>query len=211
MADIRVGYFLEDIGQEAFVTKLVARIAKDIDLLDAVIEHDPRSAIGGRGTVTSELRRFLRDVQRGNERPFDVLVVAIDANCHGYNEQRNDIQHIVDQTGYLGTVVCAIPDPHIERWYLEDAQALRDVTAGDVEPDVPPYKCERGRYKHALREAFHEAGIYPLLGGAEYGPAIAEAIDLYQVGKADTAFAHFVDELKAFFIRMQQLLESDGS
>lgn len=209
MVDIRVGYFLEDIAQEAFILSLVTRIAEEVGMPETALDHDSRSAIGGRGTVTSELRRFLRDVRRGDERPFDVLVVAIDANCCGYSERRNEIRHIVDQTDYHGTVVYAIPDPHIERWYLEDSQGLREVVDADIQPQTPPYKCERGLYKLALREAFQEAGIHAPLGGAEYGPEIAEVLDLYEVGNADAAFRHFVTDLRAFFTRMKSSLESD--
>jgi hypothetical protein len=195
--DIRLGYFLEDVGQEAFLVALVERVAKEVGLASGDLDHDPRNVVGGKGTAVSELRFFLRDVQSGYERPFDVLIVAIDSNCQQYVEKRNEILAVVERTGYPGTVVCAIPDPHIERWYLADPQSLRKVIGADIQPKVPTYKCERGRYKYALREAFRQADILAPLGGTEYGSEVATALDLYSVGKVDTAFKHFVDELRA--------------
>jgi len=206
VAEIRLGYFLEDVGQEAFLVALVERIAKEEGLACDDLHHDRRSTTGGRGTTVSELRRFLLDVRRGYERPFDLLVVAIDGNCQGYVDKRNELDHTVAQTRYPGKVVCAIPDPHIERWYLIDTHALRKVIGPEIHPDVPTYKCERQRYKNALRQAFIQAGIIAPLGGIEYGREVAATLDLYAVGKADAGFRHFVDELRTalnLFARMQ--------
>jgi len=145
----------------------------------------------------SELRRFLRDVSRAQERPFDLLVVAIDGNCQDYSKRRKRIQTVVKQSGYPGSVVCAVPDPHIERWYLVDPGGFQQALGTDAAPEVPPYKCERGRYKQVLRQAVRQTGIVAPLGGLEYGSDIAQFLNLYVVGKADTGFKHFVDELRA--------------
>ncbi|MBN1656969.1 MAG: hypothetical protein JXA93_01140 [Anaerolineae bacterium] len=197
VAEIRVGYFLEDVAQEAFVVGLVERIADEIDLLGHSLTHDTRSATGGLGTVMSNLRRFLRDVHRENDRAFDALVVALDANCHGYQDRRNEIAHVVEQVHYPGLYACAIPDPHMERWYLADPQALEQTISAAISVEVLSYKCERGRYKNALRQAFRQAGIMAPLGGAEYGQDIAAHIDLYAVGKVDAGFRHFADEIRS--------------
>ena len=71
-----------------------------------------------------------------------------------------------------------MPDPHIEYWYLIDSQALRCVLEAEVQPEVPPYKCERGRYKQALQKAFRQAGIIAPLGSTEYGAEVAASLDL---------------------------------
>lgn len=212
MADIRLGYFLEDVGQEAFLVALVKRIAQDAGLQTDDLTHDPRSVVGGRGTAVSELQRFLLDVRRGHEIPFDVLIVAIDGNCWGYAERRDQIRHVVERAEYPGVVVCAIPDPHVERWYLVDAQCLRQVIGTEVQPEVPAYKCERGRYKYALREVLRQAGIVAPLGGAEFGPDVARELNMYIVGRADAAFRHFVDELSAAlstFVRLREKSEGE--
>jgi hypothetical protein len=207
---IRVGYFLEDVGQENFVRALVVRVAREIGLAPQQIRHEVRNATGGRGMVLKELQRFLRDVNHERERPFVLLVVAIDGDCHGYRQRRDEIRALVEQSGYPGAVICAVPDPHIERWYLADPRGLRQVLDANTVPQVPTYKCERGRYKQALRDAIRQTGIIALLGGLEYGSDVAEALDLYAVGKADAGFKHFVDELRAGlapFVSRQEIRE----
>jgi hypothetical protein len=196
VAEIRISYFLEDALQKSFLVALVARIATDLSLSQDVLAHDVRSATGGKGVVMTEFRRFLRDVQRERERAPDVLVVAIDSNCQGFVEKRKEIEAVAQRAGYNRSLVCAVPDPHIERWYLESATALQQVLQSQVTPQPPPYKCERGRYKQALRQAIADAGVLAPLGGAEYGAEIAQHLNPYTVGKADTAFKHFVDDLK---------------
>lgn len=197
MDEIRIGYFLEDIGQERFLITLVNRIAQRMGLSPRRLRHEVRNATGGRGVVLDELRRFLRDVNHEREHPFALLVVAIDGDCRSYRQRRDEIRAIVEQSSYLGPVICAVADPHIERWYLADPRGLQQVLEISSVPDVPPYKCEHGRYKQALRDAIRQTGIIAPLGGLEYGPDIAEALDLYTVGKVDAGFKHFLDELKA--------------
>jgi hypothetical protein len=196
---MRVGYFLEDVGQENFLKSLVKRVAQENGLDPHEVIHDVRNATGGRGAVLDELRHFLRDVGRERERPFDLLVVAIDGDCRGYRERRDEIQDIVEQSGYPSTVICAVPNPHIERWYLADPRGLQQVLDAAVVPEVPSYKCERGRYKQALRDAIRQTGIIAPLGGLEYGAEIAEVLDRFTVGKVDAGFKHFVDALREGF------------
>jgi len=93
-------------------------------------------------------------------------------------------------------LVCAIPDPHIERWYIADPEGLQQAIGAGVRPVPPAYKCERGRYKRAILGVFADVGIKPLLGGAEYGNDVVEAMDLYAAQQADPALKHFVDHLK---------------
>lgn len=197
MAEIRIGYFLEDVGQENFLKSLVRRIATEMRLDSDEIHHDVRNATRGRGAVQTELKDFLRDVGREQERLFDLLVVAIDGNCRGYREGRDKIGDIVKQSRYPGSVACAVPDPHIERWYLADHVGLQQVLEVHIVSPLPAYKCERGHYKQVLRDVIRQTGVIAPLGGIEYGSDIAQALDLYAVGKADTGFKHFIDELRA--------------
>ena len=196
MDEIRIGYFLEDIGQERFLIALVNRVAREMGLSSRRLRHEVRNVTGGRGAVLDELRRFLRDVNHERERPFALLVAAIDGDCRSYRQRRDEIRAIVEQSGYLGPVICAVADPQIERWYLADPRGLQQVLEVSSIPDVPSYKCERGRYKQALRDAIRQTGIIAPLGGLEYGPDIAEVLDLYTVGKTDAGFKHFLDELR---------------
>ena len=196
MVDIRIGYFLEDIGQQSFIEALVERVAEEHGVASWNLYPEVRNATGGRGKVMDELRRFLRDVAREAQRPFDLLIVAIDGNCHGFQERRNEILAVAKQTSYPGPTVCAVPDPHIERWYLADTDALCQVLDITHVASAPSYKCERARYKKALRDTIRQAGVIAPLGGAEYGADVAQSIDLYVVGKTDAGFKHFLDALR---------------
>jgi len=205
VAEITVGYFLEDVGQEKFLQALIERMAQEVGLEDSLLLHDSRNATGGKGKAVTELRRFLHDVQRETETSFDILVIAIDGNCQGYQGKHKQLLDIVNHSGYGRTVVYAVPDPHIERWYLEDAEALAQAVGAEIKPDTPRYKCEKGRYKNALREAINQAGVYPPLGGKEYAKDIAEVLDLYKVGKADAGFKHFEEELRDALKRLKRI------
>ena len=92
MDEIRIGYFLEDIGQERFLKALVNRVAREMRLSFPRLRHEVRNATGGRGVVLEELRRFLRDVNHEREHLFALLVVAIDGNCHSYRKRRAEIR-----------------------------------------------------------------------------------------------------------------------
>ena len=197
MADIQIGYFLEDIGQREFLLALVARVAEAQSVPPGSLISDVRNATGGRGKALGEFRLFLREMWGRFRLSYDILVVAVDSNCASYQERRNEIAHIVEQVGYPRPVVCAVPDPHIERWYLADPAGLRHAIGAPHEPAVPAYKCERRWYKQALLDIFRAAGLSPQAGGAEYGGDIAAAMDLYLAGKTDSALKHFVDDLRA--------------
>lgn len=197
MDKLNIGYFLEDIGHENFIKALVTRVALEMGFSSQELKHDVRNATGGKGLAITELRQFFRDVKKGQELPFAVLVVAIDGNCQGYREKRDEIVQIAQQTGYPGIPICAVPDPHIEHWYLIDPDAFCKAAEIDSRPEVPSYKCERGLYKRVMQEAFAKSGLAPPLGGVEYGEDIALEIDFFTAQKKDVAFGHFRAELRS--------------
>ncbi len=200
MVRFRVLYFLEDIAHEKFLRALVTRVAGEQGIPSEQMVHEVRNAVGGKGKALAEFSQFLREEGISG----DILVVAIDANCSRYGKRRKEIlKHVEPEKGWR--VVCAIPHPHIERWYLGDPSALSRVfglrTLSGT--SLPCYKCDRDWYKNALRKAIENAGFIPPLGGAEYGQEIAGAIDLYQVGKEDRAFKHFIDDLIQALTRLR--------
>ncbi|GAB4444376.1 MAG: hypothetical protein Kow00120_14060 [Anaerolineae bacterium] len=197
MDEIRVGYFVEDIGHQSFLEALVNRVGAEVGL-SIPLDHQWLSAAGGYGKASSKLREFLRGVQRGQEPVFHLLIVAKDANCHGYTEVKNGVKQHVDGYGYPAPVAYAVPDPHIERWYMADLQVLQSIAGRSV--PLPAYKCERARYKALLKQAFPDVP----LGGLEYGGDIAAQMDLYRAGNADPALRHFVDEVKAALVSMKR-------
>jgi len=178
--------FFEDIAHEAFITELVRRAAKE---QGKVVEIDTRNATGG-AKVWGELKAFLRDLKHGTSLP-DILVVVIDGDCAPQQRYNQAEQLIQGQAPYY---VIGVPDPHIERWYLEDPNALPQVVS-NATPQLPHHKCQKSLYKNALRDALRAAGLEPVLGGAEYGAEIAAVLDPYIVSKRDSYFDRFWKDL----------------
>lgn len=185
--------FAEDTGHELFVGALIRRVAAAEDV---EVRVDVRNATGGQGRALVALRRYVSDLAAGRDAFVEVLVAAIDGNCHGYVERRREIEDAIGDR-YPGRLVPAVPDPHVERWMLSDPRALAAALGtSTVAVDIPPYKCERGRYKAALRQAVNASGVVAPLGGAEYADDVVANLDLARVG-ADPSLARFVDDLGA--------------
>ena len=182
--------FGEDSGHEQVISSLLKRLSVDEGVPFTLTW---RSATHGHGRVVSELKSLLRDIRKEKGDFPDLIVVATDANCVGYTRRRRDI---TDLTGRIPgiRVVCALPDPHIERWLLIDSAAFKSVLG--VGCQAPDQKCERNRYKRILREAVRQAGISPSLGGIEYAEDIVNAMDLDRSGRDDPSLGHFLDELR---------------
>ena len=120
------------------------------------------------------------------------IVVAIDANCLAFSAARKSVVAAV-RPEFESICVPACPDPHIERWYLADPQAFARVVGGT--PTVPKHKCERDVYKQALAQAVTEAGHPRGLDGIEFGPELAEEIDLYRAACSESSLKHFIEDL----------------
>jgi hypothetical protein len=182
--------FFEDIAHEAFITELVRRAAKE---QGKVVEIDTRNATGG-AKVWGELKAFLRDLVSATGKP-DILVVVVDGNCNPKQKQQQVMQLLQSQTLPIPHYVIGVPDPHIERWYLEDTNALPQVLPG-AKPNPPHYKCQKNLYKNALKDAIRAATrMEPLLGGAEYGDGIASVLDPHIVSRKDGSFDKFWKDL----------------
>ena len=125
-----------------------------------------------------------------------MLVVAIDGNCKGAAEIINRLSGITERNHYAGRVVYAVPDPHIEKWYMADIYACQNVLGTERQPQCPAYKCEKGRYKKALTEAIRSTGVVPLQGGAEYAEDIATQMNLYDAGQSDASLRRFITDMR---------------
>ena len=184
-----IALFVEDDAHRQIIGPLVERIAGE---QAAAIRLKWRSAVRGHGRVVRELRNYLHDLERhGNPWP-DLIVVATDANCAGFNDRAKEIDRHSKEA--LAPVVLAIPDPHIERWLLLDGEAFKAAVGQGC--NAPDQKCDRARYKQRLIEAVRDAGVTPILGGLEYAEDIIRNMDLDRAARADRAFARFVDELR---------------
>ena len=203
---IRVAYFLEDRAHESLLKAIVRRVAREEGLPEAELVHDVRSSRGGQ--ALARFAEFVRDYSQGADLPFDFLVVAVDANCSKYSHRVKQLRQLAEKAHYpaVDRIAFAVPDPHIERWYLLDPVALRRAIGGTRGPNVPAYKCEKAYYKSALRKILEDAGIDSLLGGVEYGEQIVQNInDWLPVVKRDTGFRHFLQDLRSCFRSVSRL------
>ena len=153
-----IALFVEDYAHRQFVGALVERFARE---RGAAVRLDWRNARGGHGKAAAGFRRYLHDLERQGGHPPDLIVVATDANCGGPTARAQEFSAAAP-----APIVRAIPDPHIERWFLLDGAAFKRVFGRGCE--APDSKCERGRYKRLLTEAIHAAGVVPSLGGMEF-------------------------------------------
>lgn len=186
--------FVEDQAQEKFLSALLLRIAAEQSVPLAI---RPRTARGGIGKALNHLEEFAKAVEQGSESLPDGLVIGLDANCQGYVQRRRIVNKRARPLANL--VICAIPDPHIERWFLLDGEAFR--TAVGAGCDAPDEKCEKSRYKRLLNKAVRLAGVQPLLGGVEYAEDIVNAYHIQRVADRDASFGKLVSEFRNWLNR----------
>jgi len=188
----KIALFVEDFAHKEFLAALLQRLAAE----DGVTVHlDWRNARRGHGAVVTELKQFLRDLQRGRDALPDLVVVATDANCKGLVERRRQITEVTDKVDV--PAVCAVPDPHIERWLLVDSAAFKTVFGRGC--NAPDQKCERMRYKKMLIDAIRASGVTPSLGGIEFADDIVAAMDLTRAAEADASLSRLIEDLRAVF------------
>ncbi len=197
---MRILYFLEDRAQEGFIKALVNRVAQDESIPLNSLNHDVRSARGGSRAIT-EFGSFMRDTMQTSSSDVDLLIVAIDGNCKGYRDRVRQLEQYIRQNHpFRNKVVYAVPDPHIERWYMMDQRAFKNGVGIDRSPDMPLYKCKKDYYKQLLRKTLVESNVGSLFGGAEYAENIVSSISsLDSLLSQNAGFRNFVDGLRAFF------------
>lgn len=190
---VSASLFVEDFGQEEYLTALTERIAQDEGI---EVEIRPRSVRGGHGRALSELAEYVADLLKGREPLPDLLIVARDANCQGRAARQKELEGAVSgiERIYPGFVIAAIPDPHVERWMLVDSQAFKAVLGRGCK--APDYKCEKVRYKKQLLDAMREAGVVPPLGGMEFARDLVAQLDLERAGSLDDSLGQFVADLR---------------
>ena len=186
-----VDLFVEDRAHEDFLGPLVERLAEEAG---AESRTRVRSARGGHPRALAEFRLYQRlDASRAPGSLPDLVVVAIDANCSPYAEARSRIRNAA-ASRLCDRLITACPDPYIERWYLADLEAFRNVVGRG--PAVVEPKCERRHCKNLLRSAVRRAG-HPGSDGTDFAPELVRAFDLYRAGKADSSFGAFVGDFRA--------------
>ncbi len=190
---LAVDLFVEDRAHEEFLLPMLLRVAREESV---TVESRVRSARGGHGRVLEELRLYEDAASKGVARMMipDLLIAGIDGNCTPSARAKKEIEK-VNQPSFVGRLVTACPDPHIERWYLADPESFKAVVGR--QPRIGPRKCKRDYYKGVLANAVRQAGHPSTLGGLEFAREIVEAMDLYRAGKNDRSLKAFVDSLRA--------------
>jgi len=197
-----IGLFVEDSAHDTIIREIVKRVSREHGV-DVRIESAGMTGnvLHGHGNVLKEFRQYVGSLKSyGQKKHYDLLIVALDANCHGFNERFKEIREVSDAAaGYLNVeIVCAVPDPHIERWLLLDAEAFKQALGRGCEATT--YKCERGRYKKLLRMAVFDAlKMWPPLGGLEYSPKIIGAQNFERLRTEHKDFAEFINALYGKF------------
>lgn len=199
---IHVGCFLEDIAHERFISAVVQKVANSLPVPVPALELDIRNARGGRGRAVSSFGEYLDGWARGNQIPHTILIVTIDSNCVGYSKRMREIMELKERKGYPGQVLCAVPNPHIEKWYLADPRGFQECFNSPNQPVVPKRKCERDRYKQALVKALRDASVEAPLGGAEYGDQIVEHMELGRAGQNESSLGNFIRDLRVALLRL---------
>jgi len=193
VAEYTAIFFLEDNAQEAFIPNLVRRLIAEEGKNPGDYNLCVLYARGG-GSIRA-FKEFIKDVKKRRSIVADVLIVGSDGNCNGFVKRRNQLNDAAKDVPYP-SVITAIPDPHIERWYLLDSHALATAAGVPVQAVPPATKCDKGHYKKLLKDVFAQHNLSPPLGGAEYGPGIAATMDLYAAGVADHALRDFIDQVR---------------
>ena len=194
MSDRNVLLFCEDVAHETVLSAILQIMAQSQQV---GIRLKVRSATGGSGKVMHALRQFIRELKRDRHRLPDLLVIGRDANCQGVSTREKEFKAEMEKYG--GDCVCAIPDPHVERWLLLDSAAFKSVFGHGC--NLPDQKCDKGRYKDLLEQAIVDSGRTPLLGGIEHAADIVEKMDFVRVEKTDPSFGRFLKELRIHFNR----------
>jgi len=205
---IFITYFMEDVAQEAFIKSLVTRIAAQEGITGNRLLFDRRTASGGYVSI-AKFRAFVRDYSEQLWALNRILVVVRDTNCMRHNERLKELKAPLKDHG-LGSddrIAFALPDPHIERWYVTDQKAFNDVVGQNAAPPMPRQKCGKNYWKNILHKALQAAGIESRIGGSEYGGPIAATVNISQLEKADSSFKKFADDLRRAF----KVVQSTGS
>ena len=192
---MQILYFLEDRAQEGSIKALVERVATDEHV---TLHHEIRSARHGSPRAINEYKQFLADAEGFRTFEADVLVVAIDGNCSGYHKMVKRLGSYLKPDHPLSQkVVYAVPDPHIERWYIMDQKAFKKGVKLERAPNLPSYKCKKDYYKQIVNQSLKESHVGSLLGGAEYAERIIEKLEnLDALAAQDPGFGFFVDALR---------------
>ena len=192
-----INLFVEDVAHENFLTALTHHLADDYNI---TVNIRASSVRGGQGTVITELKQYLRDLQHNKEDLPDLIIVRTDSNCKGLSERETEIDQVTSDLGDF--VISMVPEPHIERWLLLDSAAFKTVFGKGC--PIPDQKCERGRYKNMLLNAIYQATRVSPLDAIERVDELVNAMDLQRISQNDRSIQRFLNTLQRQFRIWQQ-------
>jgi hypothetical protein len=179
------------------MTALLQRLAHE---LKVSLRVTPYSASGGFPRVHTEFQKFLRDLASNRIQTPDAIILVTDSNCVGQPARKKRFRPAIDRFPNLDSIIhFAIPDPHIERWMLLDANAFKAVFERGC--TLPTIKCDKDEYKRLLLNEIRLAGIEPPLGGEEYVTDIVAAMDLNRAAQSEPSFGAAYSTLRSLLVR----------
>lgn len=187
-----ISLFAEDEAHEDFLTTLAQRFAETYRV---EIEMTTYSVSRGYGRVISELKQYHRDLQSHQEALPHLILVGTDGNCKKPPEREQEIRQAI--SGFTDFVISAIPEPHIERWLLLDAEAFKTVFGKGC--PAPDKKCERDRYKRLLLNAILQAGSEPSLTNFGYVADIVNAMNFQRMARRNDSLGRLLKALQNQF------------
>ena len=192
-----INLFVEDVAHEDFLTALIKRLA---DEYNVEINIKTSNVRGGHGTVITELKQYVQDLQRHKEDLPNLVIIGTDSNCKELSERETEINQVTSDLKDL--VINMIPEPHIERWLLLDSRAFKTVFGKGC--PAPDRKCERNRYKRLLLQAIRDATTAPPLDGIENVDELVNAMDFQRMAQNDKSIRRFLTALQRKFRIWQQ-------
>lgn len=190
---LRADLFVEDVAHRRLLESLIERVAREEN---STVQCRIRSAQGGHPRAINEFKLYQQSLEKNDLKLAspDLLVVAIDSNCSTLSKKRREIESAT-KAEYQHLLVCACPDPHIERWYMADLDSFYRIIGH--RPALGRIKCQRDYYKQILGQAVEKGGNPATLGGIEFASEFVKEMDLYQAGKADSSLKAFLDDLRS--------------
>lgn len=192
---LSITVFCEDTAQESLIQALLEKLGRELSVNVEVNPFNISSGSHGKGDTINDLKQYIKIVSRnysGVSTP-DLLVICVDSNCEGYLKTYNDVKIIINEE-LVPHCAIGCPEPHVEKWYLNDLDAYHSVVGH--RPSVQQAKCEKGYYKQILRSSIRKASQPVTSTIEEFADEIIKAMDLFRAGKNDSSFKHFVEEIR---------------
>jgi len=199
---MRLFVYLEDIAQERFICGIIKRLATERSVN---VSLEVRNARGGAPVMLSKFKEALK--RWVDELPSQsVIIVCKDTNCKRGSVVKREFANLLRECEGRGIcLILALPEPHIERWYLLDQNAFREATGVPLRGAPSGGLCRRGRrkrakdyYKKFIADAARERNIRLTQNGAEFGEEIADALNI-QTCRQDDNFGDFIQQVERIF------------